>query len=161
MKILVVSDTHRDESRLIKAIEAEAADMLIHLGDIEGSEGTIERMANADCVMVKGNNDFFSYLKDEREIFLGKYRTLLTHGHIYSVSLGLECLRTEAVARGFDIAMFGHTHRPFYENKNGLILLNPGSLSYPRQENRLPSYAVMNIDDETQNIDVDIKYIER
>ena len=80
---------------------------------------------------------------------------------ISSVSLGLECLRTEAVARGFDIAMFGHTHRPFYENKNGLILLNPGSLSYPRQENRLPSYAVMNIDDETQNIDVDIKYIER
>ena len=33
-------------------------------------------------------------------------------------------------------------------NKNGkdLIALNPGSLSYPRQEGRLPSYAIMEID---------------
>ncbi len=53
----------------------------------------------------------------------------------------------------------GHTHRPFYENINGIIVLNPGSLSYPRQEGHKPSYIIMNID-ESGKIDVEIKYIE-
>ena len=42
----------------------------------------------------------------------------------------------EARDRRLDIVMYGHTHRPFYEveKKEGdkdLIVLNPGSLSYP------------------------------
>ena len=46
--------------------------------------------------------------------------------------------------------MFGHTHRPFFEidrreGEKDLIVLNPGSLSYPRQEGRRPSYMVMEI----------------
>ena len=47
--------------------------------------------------------------------------------------------------------MFGHTHRPYFDiDKSGekeLITLNPGSLSYPRQEGHRPSYMLMKIDD--------------
>ncbi len=161
MKILIVSDTHRDERNLADVLDLEAPNMLIHLGDSEGGEHRIEAMANCDCVMVQGNNDFFSYLPDERELRIGKYRVLLTHGHIYSVTLGVEQLRAEARARDFQIAMFGHTHRPYYENKEGLILLNPGSISYPRQEGRVPSYAVMHMDERTAGIEVEIKYVEQ
>ena len=42
--------------------------------------------------------------------------------------------------------MYGHTHRPFYEKEEGLITLNPGSLCYPRQPGRKPSYMIMQID---------------
>ena len=83
---------------------------------------------------------------------IGRYRVLLTHGHYYNVSVGTEYLRQEARARGYDIVMFGHTHRPYYDvdrrrGDKDLIVLNPGSLSYPRQEGHAPSYAVMTLDD--------------
>ncbi len=42
MKILIVSDTHRKDDNLERIIEEEAPfDMLIHLGDAEGSEYTL------------------------------------------------------------------------------------------------------------------------
>jgi hypothetical protein len=151
MKILIVSDTHRLDGNLKKVIEkTEPLDMLIHLGDSEGSEVKIAGWVNEGCEleMVLGNNDFFSNLEREKEIMIGRYRVLLTHGHYYNVSLGVERLEQEARYRQIDIVMYGHTHRPFYEVNKGLIVLNPGSLSYPRQEGRKPSYMLMEIDEE-------------
>lgn len=149
MKILIVSDTHRRDENLKTVIEKTSPiDMLIHLGDVEGSEDKIAGWVNEGCLleMVAGNNDFFSALDREREITIGKYHVLLTHGHYYNVSLGPDHLFEEAKDRKIDIAMFGHTHRPFMEVRDGVTVLNPGSLSYPRQEGRKPSYAVMEID---------------
>lgn len=150
MKILIVSDTHRKDDNLKMVIEkTKPLDMLIHLGDAEGSEAMISSWLNEGCrlEMVLGNNDFFSCLDKEREIWIGKYKVLLTHGHYYNVSLDPELLRKEAVARGFDIAMFGHTHRPYYSEDEGVIVLNPGSLSYPRQDGRKPSFMIMEVDE--------------
>lgn len=150
MKILIVSDTHRRDGNLRAVIEREGPlDMLIHLGDSEGSDAMIPTWVNPECrmEMVLGNNDFFSMLDREREIQIGKYRALLTHGHYYSVSLGTERIWEEAKARGVDIAMFGHTHKPLLEERDGVLLLNPGSLSYPRQEGRKPTYIVMELDE--------------
>jgi len=149
MKILVVSDTHRDDRNLKVVIERTSPiDMLIHLGDAEESEDAIRSLIgeNTKLEIIKGNNDFFSDLDTEKEIMIGPYRVLLVHGHLYSISLGVEFLRQEAIARGFAVAMFGHTHRPYLENDHGVTLLNPGSLSYPRQENREPSYIIMELD---------------
>jgi len=149
MKILIVSDTHRNDKNLKTVLERTAPiDMLIHLGDIEGSEDVIRSWLDPKTkfVAVKGNNDFFSSLDTEKEMTIGKYKVLLTHGHLYSISLGVEMLRQETIARGFDIAMFGHTHRPFFEDENGVVILNPGSLSYPRQEGRQPSFMIMELD---------------
>lgn len=162
MKILIMSDTHRRDDNMEHVIEMEKPfDMLIHLGDIEGSELKLPLLLDKDCAlhMVLGNNDFFSDLDTEKEIGIGKYRALLTHGHPYSVSLGTERLRREVMARGLNMAMFGHTHRPYYENKNGIIILSPGSLSYPRQEGRQASYMIMQVD-ENGEVSVEQKYIE-
>lgn len=151
MKILIVSDTHRKDDNLRKVIaENKPIDMLIHLGDSEGSEDKFAFWAGENCEMqmVLGNNDFFSDLDREREIKIGKYKVFLTHGHYYNVSLGAERLEQEARDRNADIVMYGHTHRPYYEVHNGITILNPGSLSYPRQEGRKPSYMLMELDDE-------------
>ena len=53
------------------------------------------------------------------------------------------CIRDRS--RGVDIVMFGHTHRPYLE-QGKVTVLNPGSLSYPRQEGRRPSYILMELD---------------
>ncbi|HIQ95035.1 MAG TPA: metallophosphoesterase [Candidatus Limivivens merdigallinarum] len=147
MKILIVSDTHRQVANLQKVLKKiSPIDCLIHLGDVEGSEDYIREIADCPCHFVSGNNDFFCDLPREKEITLGKYKVLLTHGHYYYVSLDTRELRRQAVSRGFDIVMFGHTHRPYLAIEEQYTILNPGSISYPRQEGRKPSYIIMEID---------------
>ena len=55
-------------------------------------------------------------------------------------------IKRQAVTRGIDIVMFGHTHKPYLEKDGGITILNPGSLSYPRQEGHKPSYIIMDVD---------------
>ena len=77
----------------------------------------------------KYNKDFIKYYKDK----YGKK---------------VDTIIEEARSRNADIVMFGHTHKPYFSQKDGLTVLNPGSLSYPRQDGRKPSYMVMEIDEE-------------
>ena len=149
MKILIVSDTHGRDENLKKVVEmTKPFDCLIHLGDVEGSENYIRRMVPCPVRIVSGNNDFFSDLPREIEFEIGEYKALMTHGHYYYVSLNTEELRRQARTRGKDIVMFGHTHKPYLDIQEDLTVLNPGSLSYPRQEGRRPSYIWMEIDEE-------------
>lgn len=121
-------------------------DMVIHCGDAEGSELEISRTAGCPFEIVLGNNDFFSDLPREREFPIGRYKVWVVHGHNYYVSMGNETLKEEARSRGADIVMYGHTHRPVVEFEHDLITVNPGSLSYPRQEGRRPSFILMELD---------------
>ena len=147
MRILIISDTHGRHGNLTEILEREPnIDLLIHLGDVEGGEEYINELAKCPVEIVAGNNDFFSDLEREKEIEIGKYKALITHGHYYYVAMGIEDLRKEALGRGMDIAMFGHTHRPFLDYSKGITMLNPGSVSYPRQDGHRPSYARMEID---------------
>jgi putative phosphoesterase len=147
MKVLIVSDTHRDEDNLIEVLEREKnLDLLIHCGDVEGAEDEIEHYAGCNTVFVAGNNDFFSRLPREKELTIEGMNVLVTHGHNYYVNTNPEYIRKEARSRKKDIIMFGHTHRPIAEVCDDLIVINPGSLTYPRQEGRRPSYVVLEIE---------------
>ncbi len=147
MRILIVSDTHGRHGDLDKVLEREKdIDMLIHLGDLERGEDYIEAVVKYSTCMIAGNNDFFSHLPTEREFTLGKHHIFLTHGHGYYVSMDTKSLRREARSRGADIVMFGHTHKPYMDLEGDLKVINPGSLSYPRQEGRKGTYIIMEID---------------
>lgn len=149
MRVLIISDTHRRNENLFRLLEEiEQPDMLIHCGDVEGSEYTISECAGCPVEMVAGNNDFFSDLPREREFYIGDYRVWLTHGHTYYVSMENEMIKQEAAARGADIVMYGHTHRPLIDDHGDVIAVNPGSLSYPRQEGRKPSYILLELDED-------------
>ena len=149
MKILIISDTHRKHDNLLKVLERECpVDLLIHLGDAEGYEDYIAEQAGCPMEVVAGNNDFFSSLPREKELQIGKYKVLITHGHYYYVNTGIEDIEREAEGRGFDIVMFGHTHKPYIEIDEDVTVLNPGSVSYPRQSDHMPTFLIMEIDDE-------------
>lgn len=158
MKILIVSDTHRKNENYFEAVRIQQPDMVIHCGDVEGAEHTLEEASDCPVKIVLGNNDFFSYLPRELELEIGPYKVWVTHGHNYYVSMGIEIIKREAAARGMDIVMFGHTHRPVIDTDDDVIAVNPGSLSYPRQEGRRPSYAVMELDDKDE-LHFTIKYL--
>ena len=146
MKVLIVSDTHKKNDVYLNIVKLHKPDMVIHCGDAEGAEYLLTEAADCPVHIVLGNNDFFSSLPRELELEIGKYKVWVTHGHNYYVSMGNEYIKREAVARGMDIVCFGHTHRPVVDRDNDVIAINPGSLSYPRQENRRPSYIIMEID---------------
>lgn len=160
MKILVVSDTHRKNENYLKIVEMLGKlDMVIHLGDVEGSEYTIQEAVSCSVEMVAGNNDFFSDLPSEKILQIGKYKVMITHGHRYYIGMGNEMLKREAIVEGADIVMYGHTHRPVIDISKNIIAVNPGSLSYPRQENRKPSYLIMEIDEKGE-AHFTIRYVE-
>lgn len=147
MKILIVSDSHRHNENIQLILDkVKPVDLLVHCGDAEGSEYAIGEMAGCPMMIVTGNNDFFSSLPKELEFELQKYKVWLTHGHYYNVSMGPERIIEEAKAKGVDIVMFGHTHKPVVKRSGDIIAVNPGSISYPRQEGRKPSYIIMEID---------------
>ena len=152
MKVLIVSDTHGREQNLAEALEQTGPiDQLIHLGDVEGgAEHNRELAGDAPAAIIAGNNDFFCDLPNERIFTIGGHRIFMTHGHGYFVHSGTLYLKREARKKGADIVMFGHTHKPYMEEDNELLVLNPGSLSLPRQEGHRPTYIVMEIADDGQ-----------
>lgn len=150
MKVLIVSDTHRRNDIYVNLVKLHKPDMVIHCGDAEGAEELLTQAAECPVYIVLGNNDFFSNLPRELELQIGKYKVWVTHGHNFYVSMGNETIKREAIARGADIVCYGHTHRPVVDQDDEIIAVNPGSLSYPRQENHRPSYIIMEIDRQEQ-----------
>lgn len=148
MRILVVSDTHRKNDNYLKLLKLLGPlDLIIHCGDAEGSEYLLTAAAECPVRIVLGNNDYFSLLPRELEFNVDRYKVWVTHGHNYYVSMGDEFIKKEAIARGKDIVFFGHTHRPVIDQSTeGIIAVNPGSLSYPRQEGHRSSYVMMEVD---------------
>ena len=159
MKILIVSDTHGHEENLERVVEKVGKiDCLLHLGDVEGQEDYIEALVSCPVHIVAGNNDFFSELPREIVVTIGDYRILMTHGHYYGVSMGHEEIVEKTKAKDCQAVIYGHTHRPVVEEEDGILVINPGSLTFPRQQGRRPSYAVMDVE-EGKDLQVEIKYL--
>ena len=135
-RIMIVSDTHKRHGNLMEALY---------------NEGKID-------IMVPGNNDYYARYDKEIETKIGKYKVLLTHGHYYYVSLDLQVIKQECKSRGFDIVMFGHTHRPLIDIEEDVILINPGSISYPRQADHRPTYIMMEVADDG-SATFELKYV--
>ena len=147
MRILVLSDSHGKNSYVEKALQkVSPLDMIIHLGDLEGSEGLLGDFAPCPVEMIAGNSDYFSRLPRQKIIKLGRHKVLIAHGHTFEVTYGTGLIRQAAKMNGCSCAMFGHTHRPLIEEEDGILLINPGSISKPRQDNKRPSYAVVDVD---------------
>lgn len=144
MRAIVLSDSHNDTSSCERAINAIGQfDMIIHLGDIARDVDYIETMYYPKRVVsVLGNNDFYAPGEYERVIEFDGHKIFLCHGHTQSVNYGTEKLLQTAREKGCEAALFGHTHsRKLEKSEDGIILLNPGSVSKPR--GGAPSFAVL------------------
>ena len=117
------------------------------LGQLETNCYIVTDEDTLECAVIDPGDESNTVLDYLEEHKLRCRFIFLTHGHYYSVSMGTERLKEEARARGAQIALYGHTHRPVVDMGRGdVIAVNPGSLSYPRQEGRRPSYVLMELD---------------
>ena len=160
MKILVISDTHGDLRNLERVLKnGEQYDMLIHCGDICGDEERVQRLAGIPFFGVSGNMDFSGILPYERIVEAGGKKIFVAHGHRLGVNFDTVELAEEALAEKADIALYGHTHVPEVHEQDGITIMNPGSLSYPRHAGRQASFGVIGIE-ESGSISFDLRYLE-
>lgn len=147
MKVLIVSDSHGRTHNLERVIEkVQPIDLLIHLGDFESSAEHIISMAPCRVELVSGNNDYFDNVEKEKVIQVGNYTIFITHGHRYGVNFGTDRIKEVARQLGANIVMFGHTHCPLIDLTETIWAINPGSITQPRQDNRIPTFIIMDID---------------
>ena len=147
-KILVVSDTHGKMENLREVINIEKPNVIYHLGDGQGVEDRLWMMSEAPVECVCGNCDWGTNLPNELVLEVGKHVVLLTHGHFYGVNYGYEKIIEAAHAKGCDVVLYGHTHVPTIDHVADLIIANPGSIAYPRQNSREHTYMTILLDNE-------------
>lgn len=121
--------------------------MMVHLGDIICDASVIQDLVNCPVEIVRGNCDSYSSLQAAKIIDIAGHKAFITHGHIYGGNWGIGTMRDMAKENGASIVMFGHTHEPLIEKHSDVTVINPGSLSRPRQDGRRPTYIVMTVQD--------------
>lgn len=131
MRILVVSDTHGNEAELRRAVLSQTqAELVIHLGDGEEECGRVKRaFPEKMFLQVRGNCDWGSSLPVTGTHTVEGVTLFYTHGHVYSVKHGDYQAVVAAREQKADILLYGHTHEALTDYRDGLYLLNPGSLS--------------------------------
>ncbi len=147
MQVLVVSDTHGRPDLLRRVLDRhKEITCLFFLGDLLNDLDAVRSdYPSHQFYCVAGNCDVFSTAPSTGEAVLDGVRLFFTHGHRYSVKYGLERLKREAASRRCTVILYGHTHCAYTAYEDGLLLVNPGSLSEPRDG--YPGYAVITITD--------------
>lgn len=149
MKYLVVSDNHGDRDVLVDIANEWSGKVagMFHCGDSE-LEVTDELWQK--YIVVKGNCDYDPKYDKECVIKTEDAVFYMTHGHLFNVNTSLTHLAMSAREKEATIAFYGHTHKLFAEMENGILFLNPGSISQPRGKySDLKTYAMVDISDDT------------
>ena len=158
MKILIISDTHGNLNNLYTVLEREKPiDNLLHLGDVSRDDDEIRAIADCACAFVRGNCDWCSDERDSRDFGLLGHNVHMEHGHMLPDSFAGIAAKAKNI--GADIMMYGHTHVPLIYRYKDVYIINPGSLSKPRQSDHRPSYIIMNIE-AGQEPEFEIKYAD-
>ena len=140
MRILLLTDTHirdghtdRLDERVYSA--AAAADLVLHAGDVTGTD-VLDRLGSLPPVRaVLGNNDIGleALLPEQLVVDLDGVRVAVVHDS------GTHRGRGERLRRRFpdaDLVVFGHSHLPEDAEEAGQRRFNPGS---PTQRRRAPT----------------------
>ncbi len=144
-EIAVVSDSHGYTDGIRAFLpRLKGVDALYHLGDHAEDAAEIAQLLNCGFVCVRGNCDPFSDAPLKTTVDWHGHRILLLHGHTVGGRLSLVYAAKEAHA---DAVLFGHSHVPSIETVDGILLLNPGSLTYPRTA-KGPSVARLSLTDD-------------
>jgi putative phosphoesterase len=121
MLVGLISDTHgllRPEA----LVALHGSEVIIHAGDI-GTPEVLERLREiAPTFAVRGNNDTQAWASTM------PIRTLVeAGGQLICVLHQVGQLYREPLAAGCAAVVFGHTHQPTIQTRNGVLYVNPGS----------------------------------
>lgn len=155
VKIGLLSDTHGIVEPAFRALEIMGpVDLLIHAGDHYRDATIIAASLDAPLHAVVGNCDSRLEGPEEKLLELEGVRIYITHGHKYNVKMSLFRLYSRAVELQAAVVVYGHTHvsgygytpSPGCPSREGLLMINPGSVSKPRDGDNY-SFGLLEIND--------------
>src|SRR3954468_17990646 len=130
LRIGLISDTH--DLLRPSALEAlTGVDHILHAGDICGETVLKELAAIAPVTAVRGNNDRTGSVRALPKSELVEFGGV----HLYIVH-DIADLDIDPRAAGVQAVIHGHSHKPYVEERDGVVFVNPGSAG-PRRF-RLP-----------------------
>jgi len=134
----VISDTHGLlRSEAVAALRG--ADLIIHAGDV-GAPEVIDQLRNlAPTFVVRGNVDkahWAGALPATAHVEVG--------GLLFHVLHDISELDLDPAAVGYAAVVYGHSHQPSIEMREGVLFLNPGSAG-PRRFNLPVSIARVSV----------------
>lgn len=160
MKYMFASDVHGSAyycRKMLETYKKEQAERLVLLGDLlyhgprndlpkEYAPKEVIKMLNGmkqEIYAVRGNCEAevdqmvleFPVMADYCILALGSHAIYATHGHVYNEN------HLPPMKEG-DILLHGHTHVLKAEQREGYFLLNPGSVSIPKEGNP-PTYGIL------------------
>jgi putative phosphoesterase len=138
----LIADTHglvRPE--VFSALEG--VELILHAGDVGGTDVLTELSAIAPVHAVVGNTDAPGQpgLKREIGLRLEGLTIHVSHGH----ELGRPTVERLLARYGADVIVYGHTHRPLIERSGPRLVVNPGAAG-PRRFDLKPSVARLTIE---------------
>ncbi|GAX91110.1 YfcE family phosphodiesterase [Effusibacillus lacus] len=143
MKICVMSDSHGRTDRIDNVLRRhKGIDLLLHAGD--HAQDVLSRQ-DVRFRTVCGNCDPDGSASNEQVFELSGLKVFMTHGHLYKVKRTLLPITCRAKELNAELVIFGHSHVPVIAEEQGIVLLNPGSLSYSRGVVAQPSYGIMEL----------------
>lgn len=142
--IAVIADTHMPKGRRELPTECvekvRAADAVIHAGDFSAASVLADLEALCPVVLaVHGNVDdaeLRERLPESLEIEIGGRTVAVVHDSGPAKGR-LERMRTRFP--GADAVIFGHSHLPLHEERDGFQIFNPGS---PTERRRAPQRSM-------------------
>jgi putative phosphoesterase len=150
----VISDTHIPQFRqLPEAVFTHFAnvELIVHAGDLSILSVIKELETIAPVVAVQGNveeDEVIQTLPIKREIVVGHCRIGIVH------ILGDSHSREKIARQEFPnarVVVYGHSHIPWNEEYNGLLLFNPGSATDRRRQERC-SIGLLHVDDKVESV---------
>ncbi|WP_107995119.1 metallophosphoesterase [Trichococcus paludicola] len=148
IKILAVSDSHGKKDILNELIlrYSNQVDHFIHCGDSElNSTDLIWGVMST----VMGNCDYDYQMNDEYRFQAGDKNVLVVHGHRHSVRGSVAGLKVAAQQANASLVFYGHTHIAKAEQGDGILFINPGSISQPRGTLTEKTYCIVTLNDQT------------
>lgn len=145
MLIAVVADTHGETKGICRHLKQWEPDMLIFAGDYYRDGEKIAQSLQIDYHGVRGNCDRSeTRAGDEEIITVMDKKFYVLHGHLYGVKQSISRLYYRAMELEADVVIYGHTHAAQVEQIDRLWMINPGSASRPRFDNR-GSYVLIEL----------------
>lgn len=132
MRITVISDTHLNGPGqwIPRPVEDSIIDTgyFVHCGDFASVYAYEKMNALARMEAVCGNMDppAVRQVLPAKTVFnVAGYKVGVIHG--FGSPRGIENRVAQQFQKKVDVILFGHSHRPFHEIINGVLLFNPGS----------------------------------
>lgn len=122
--ILVISDYHGREQKVLDLIDRYVPNYVLCCGDGQSKE---EFYLDNNIISVGGNCDVAN-LDLVKIVEIEGYRILMTHGHMYQIYLNVDRLYYLAKENNCNLVLYGHTHIQKLEEYDGITFLNPGAI---------------------------------